>query len=440
MKRIVDACLAEGASSAQIFTLDDRSESFGWSAGRLDKISSENIVGHNLTVNGDGRQISLAFTGDGDGAAARAAELLPHAGKAEYDFPEALEPAVVDGPDEAIWATEKSALMAMGERLLERARSLDPEASVGGGVGRSRQRRRITNSKGVEVETTRDFFSIGVSLSTASAGDIFQIGASRAANRMADFEDEIFEELRVDWERGREVVSLEGGAMPVLLLPSAVAQLSFAMAGLMGNAFHTGTSPFVGRIGEAIMDEGLSLVDDGTMAGGRLSHAFDDEGTAGQRTVLVRDGVLVGPIVNLRSAAKLDLAPTGNGLRNKFIFNEKDFTLGAAEGWTNLRLEGGTVPLEDMLASVDEGIAIASMFGLVMGNTVQGEVSSSIDTGYRIRKGRIAGRVKGRAIGANLYTLLTENLEAVEDRLHEEAGVAGSFHVPHVLLKDVRIA
>lgn len=440
MKRIIESCLQGGARSAQLFSLETRSDAFSWSAGRLEKISSESITGHNLTVNGDGRQISLVFTGTGEGVASRAHELLPHAGKAEYDFPSSLEPAEVEGVDERLWEVDKAEVMAMGERLMTKAQAFDPAASVGGGVGRSRETRRIVNGHGLEVETRRDYFSIGVSLSTARAGDIVQVGASRSVNRLADLEEEILDELRLEWDRGSEVVELEPGIMPVLLLPSAVAQLSFALDGLKGSSFYMGTSPFVDRLGEAIVDERISLVDDALLADGRLSHAFDDEGVAGQRNVLVDRGVLKKPILNLRSASKLDMAPTGNGLRNKHIFNEKDFSLGPGETWTNLVMSTGEASLEELLSEMKEGFAISSMFGLIMGNTLVGEVNTSVDTGYRIRDGKFCGRVKGRAIGSNVYDLLGKHLQAMENRLHVEAAVAGSFHVPHVLLKDVNIA
>jgi len=46
------------------------------------------------------------------------------------------------------------------------------------------------------------------------------------------------------------------------------------------------------------------------------------------------------------------------------------------------------------------------MYGLIMGNTVMGEINTSIDLGFAIRDGKVVGRVKGRAIGSNIYDLL----------------------------------
>ena len=56
-----------------------------------------------------------------------------------------------------------------------------------------------------------------------------------------------------------------------------------------------------GKVGERIAAPGVTVIDDGGIAGQLGSLGIDDEGTAPDRTVLVEDGVLtLGPLATTR--------------------------------------------------------------------------------------------------------------------------------------------
>lgn len=48
------------------------------------------------------------------------------------------------------------------------------------------------------------------------------------------------------------------------------------------------------------------------------SYLFDDEGTLGTDTTIIKDGTLVTGISDLLSALRLGTTPTGNGKRESF--------------------------------------------------------------------------------------------------------------------------
>ena len=64
--------------------------------------------------------------------------------------------------------------------------------------------------------------------------------------------------------------------------------------GLEGDFNRKGISAFSGRIGERVAAPGVTVFDDGTIAGRRGSLTVDDEGTPTERTILIEDGILVG--------------------------------------------------------------------------------------------------------------------------------------------------
>ena len=60
------------------------------------------------------------------------------------------------------------------------------------------------------------------------------------------------------------------------------------------------------------------MIDDGTIPFNRGAVNFDDEGVAGQKTYLVKDGVLTSYMHDRISAQHYGVAPTGNGRRESF--------------------------------------------------------------------------------------------------------------------------
>ena len=85
-----------------------------------------------------------------------------------------------------------------------------------------------------------------------------------------------------------EMTVLLGPGWPGVLLHEAVGP------GLEGDFNRKGTSAFSGRIGERVGAPGVTVVDDGSIAGRRGSLSIDDEGTPTGETVLIEDGILKG--------------------------------------------------------------------------------------------------------------------------------------------------
>jgi len=78
------------------------------------------------------------------------------------------------------------------------------------------------------------------------------------------------------------------------------------------------------------------------------SFLFDDEGNLGSDTLVIENGILRAGISDALSAARLGLAPTGNGKRERFDHK-------AYSRMTNTFFEPGTDSLDDMIASIDRG-------------------------------------------------------------------------------------
>ena len=85
------------------------------------------------------------------------------------------------------------------------------------------------------------------------------------------------------------------------------------------------------------------------------SYLFDDEGTLGSDTQIIREGILERGISDLLSALKLGTVPTGNGKRESF--ERKAYTR-----MTNTFFGPGNDSLEDMISSTQKGYLLESYF------------------------------------------------------------------------------
>ncbi len=68
----------------------------------------------------------------------------------------------------------------------------------------------------------------------------------------------------------------------------------------------------IDKLGKKVGAEVVTIIDDGTMEGAIGSYKYDDEGVPAQKTVLIKNGEIVGLMHNRETAQKYGTKPTGN--------------------------------------------------------------------------------------------------------------------------------
>jgi predicted Zn-dependent protease len=106
---------------------------------------------------------------------------------------------------------------------------------------------------------------------------------------------------------------------------------------------------------------------------GLASRAVDGEGLPVQRRALIDRGVLTNWILDLRSARKLNLAPTGQGGRG-------------GPSTSNVHMEAGTRSPEEMMKAIGSGFLVTEFIGSSV-NMVTGDYSRGA-SGYWIERRR----------------------------------------------------
>ncbi len=184
-----------------------------------------------------------------------------------------------------------------------------------------------------------------------------------------------------------------GPGWPGVLLHEAIGH------GLEGDFNRKGSSAFSGRIGQRVAAKGVTVVDDGTMAGRRGSLNIDDEGNPTQRNVLIENGVLRGYMQDSLNARLMGVPVTGNGRRESFAHV-------VMPRMTNTYMLNGDKDPREILASVKKGL-YAVNFGGGQVDITSGKFVFSASEAHLIENGKLTHPVKGATLIGNGPDVLT---------------------------------
>jgi len=195
--------------------------------------------------------------------------------------------------------------------------------------------------------------------------------------------------------------------VPVVFDPETASTLvRHLAAAVSGYSLYKGASFLIGKLGERLAPDHVTVVDDGTRVGGLGSKPFDAEGLPTRRTVVVERGVLRSYLFDCYSARKLDARSTGNAARS--------VASPPSVSPTNLYLEAGTVSPDDIIRSVRRGLYVTELIGFGV-NSVTGDYSRGA-VGLWIENGELTYPVEEITIAGNLLRMF-DGVDAVGNDL-----------------------
>ena len=281
----------------------------------------------------------------------------------------------------------------------------------------------VVNSYGQWAEEDRIGILFLVQV-VAREGDVVQTGYEPVGGVMGL---EIFEETPP--EKVAELASkrallmlkarkAEGGKMSVVLSNEAGGTMIHEAVGhgLEADLAQQGLSVYSGKIGEKIASPLVTVIDDATIPYRRGSFFFDDEGTHGQKTILVENGVLKNYMYDRLTALKDGAVSTGNGRRESYHHRP-------IPRMTNTMIAPGKTNPEDIIKSLGNGLFVKKMGGGQV-NTVNGDFVFEITEGYLIEKGKIGEPVRGATLTGNGPQIL-KNIDMVGSDLGFAIGTCG---------------
>jgi PmbA protein len=211
--------------------------------------------------------------------------------------------------------------------------------------------------------------------------------------------------------KSRAPREMEPGVYEVILEPAATAEILtwLAMIAFGSRSWQDGSSFMVGRIGQKVMADSVTILEDAYNAA-CPGIPFDFEGTPRQAVPLIEAGVARGIVHNRQSARRAGAESTGHALPPE----------AAAEGSTPLYLHvgAGTETLESMVGQVENGLLVTRFHYLNGFLDPRRAVMTGMtrDGLMRIRKGKLAGGVKNLRFTDSMLEVLSRVAGASAER------------------------
>ncbi|MDR0365021.1 MAG: TldD/PmbA family protein [Bacteroidales bacterium] len=249
------------------------------------------------------------------------------------------------------------------------------------------------NSEGEFFNDYRPMTTLSATCIMEQNGEIENGGASRAFMMGYEFlNDDIVEQLAQEAVKKTSIlftaIQPKGGEMPVVM---GAGGSGILLHEAIGHAFEAdfnrkNTSIFSDKLGKKICSEVINVVDDGTIPYNRGSVNIDDEGVLGQKTYIVKEGILNSYLHDRMSAKYYGLKSTGNGRRESF----RHMPIPRMRA---TYMENGNVKEADMIADVKYGV-YCDVFTNGQVQIGAGDFTFFVKSGYLIENGKFTQPIK----------------------------------------------
>jgi len=284
----------------------------------------------------------------------------------------------------------------------------------------------ICNTEGVWAEDTRNYTRMVISAVASSANEKQEMFKSKGGQMGL----EVYEGH--DWAKwGREAAEgavkmlhakyAPGGKYPVVISKGTGAVLLHEACGhsLEAAKVVKNISEFAGKLGQKVAQDIVTVVDDGTITGGKWgSINIDDEGNLPRKNILVENGVLKGFMVDKQSGLRMGMESTGSGRRENYRY-------APTSRMTNTYIANGTNTFDEIISATEYGLYAKEIGGGSV-NTATGEFNFGVDEAYMIRDGKLCEPVRGASLIGKGSEVMANIDMLGNDFLIEGEGYCGS--------------
>ena len=434
---MLSAARRAGAEAADALAVDGTSVSIDIRAGRLEQAERAEGIELGLRVLIGGRQacVSVSDTSartlqdmaERAVAMAREAPADPDVGLADPDqlargwdlaALELCDPA----PEPAAQALEEDARRAEAAALAHHGIT-QVEASAGS----SRRAMFLAASNGFAGGYGRSSRSVSAVAFTGTGSGMERDWAAEART----FQGDLPKPESVGDLAGARALARVGaerpltGAYPVLFDERVSSSLiGHLLAAVNGTAIARGSSWLRDALGQPVLPDTLSLIEDPWRPRISGSRPFDAEGLATARRLIVQDGVLMGWTLDLATGRKLGMASTASASRGP--------SSPPQPSTSNLDLTPGRCTRDDLVAQMGTGLLVTALIGASI-NPTTGDYSRGA-SGFWIEGGQVTHPVNQCTIAGNLRDMLRRIVPANDARPHL------SIRVPSLLVEGMVLA
>jgi len=430
----VQAATAAGADWADAICVSARSVQVEVEKSSIKQCEAErnNGVGVRAYVDGAvGLASSQSLDSEQVAACARQAVTLARAAHRDPDFVALPEPSAVQRVpelfDEDVAGLDSARVVQWCQESIEEAREINPNVALSGGASLAAGEYGLASSTGIALSncgTSIQIFFMAVVRDGEDVGSYFEYDVAR---RLEDFEP-----VGIAGQATKQAGNFLGARhmkttrLPVVMGPLSAGDFLIApIEAADAESIQRERSYMVGKAGEQISSEAITIIEDPFVPAGISSQGWDAEGVPKQRRALIDAGVLTTYLHNSYTANKVGVDNTAHAARGGY-----SPSVGIAA--SNLLIEPGQLTEAELIAEIDEGLYINA--AQVQPDPASGDLSVTVDFGFKIEHGQLAYPVKNTMIGGHILELLAQ-VDAVSSDYREEPGSI----IPSVRLSAVQI-
>lgn len=296
---------------------------------------------------------------------------------------------------------------------------------TGSGFSASEGRSLIVNSNGVSIENEGTGFGLGLSVTLQKDGKIATAYNSQSS-RFFDIDGEkLATEVCELAKSSIDTKPVETGDYDVVLdYYAATGLLQTFISAFNGENVKRGRSILKDKIGSEIANPTLSIVDNPLLEKGMFTSKCDDEGSASQKTDLIKDGILNSFIYDIYTANSEGAKTTSNGLRGSYLTTPMIAP-------TNLEFKFSEMT---ELEEIKSGVLTTSVLGAHTANPISGDFSVEASNAFKIENGELTDPINKAMISGNIF----EIMKSVEG-LKSEIKQYGPYIIPKLLVHNLRV-
>jgi PmbA protein len=274
-----------------------------------------------------------------------------------------------------------------------------------GSFSTSAERLAVANSKGIRADQRRTSAQLLTVMTASDGGSAY---AERAGVDVSTIDAAaIGQEAADKAEAAANPVSIDAGDLPVVLEEYAVVDLLSMLAYMGFSALAVQEERSFAEPGKVIGSQLVTIVDD-AMEPGAMPMAFDFEGVAKQRVVLVERGVCRDVVWDSQTAARSGRTSTGHGLPAPNAYGP--FPL-------NMVMSPGEATRDELIAGLERGLLVTRFhytnpvhpkLAIVTGMTRDGT--------FLVEGGRIVGPVRNLRFTQSYLAALAGTVAVGRDR------------------------
>ncbi len=346
----------------------------------------------------------------------------------EFHLPAPAPPALVKTFDNRVILVSSERLLEWGKDIIEALQARAPEAKIDVKLRHTCRTIGIASTRGIDLSFERAEMDIAITALLVDEGLYWVFDYVNLSNgepfNLAATVDRLATLIRMAKEKAR----LKSGEYPVVVMPTALSELLLPLTvAVNGKQREKKTSPLLGREGEKVLSENLTIIDNPLRSFGLGSAPFDGEGVRTRENTIFEKGVFKTFLYDIATARACGCETTGSAVRNYFSLPQP--------GVTNLEVAPGEGELDKVLKEIKEGLVIYGFIGGGQSNILAGEVTLNVSCGFKVENGSVVGRVKDVSIGGNVYEIFKEVLAVGKTQKD-----LGDGFFPFIALPRVKVA